>query len=346
MLHPFDDLEDQHARAGRKPHEHRLHGRGLSRAPARGFRMRWGANATICPRSWRFPIRAACRRPARATGRADFCRPCFRARRSTPTSRSQIWRRPAASAPSAQRSTKRLSQAAQRQASERNPGDSELSARIASYELAARLQLSAPEVSDLSRETRGHARELWHGRRQQGQGRLCPQLPAGPPAAGTRRALRAALQWRLCDGRRRRQLGRPQDAQDPIRRPCADSRSARRGVAQRSEDRAACSTTRWSCGPPNLAGCRPFKPAPTAAITIPRASPSGWPARASSGRTATARPTNSATRPSRIPASVYELHATILHLLGLDHQRLSYFHNGTEQRLTFVHGRVIQDVLA
>jgi len=36
---------------------------------------------------------------------------------------------------------------------ERNPGDSELAARIASYELAARLQLSAPEVGDLSRET-------------------------------------------------------------------------------------------------------------------------------------------------------------------------------------------------
>ena len=42
----------------------------------------------------------------------------------------------------------------------RNPGDSELAARIASYELAARLQLSAPEVGDLSRETGGHARQL------------------------------------------------------------------------------------------------------------------------------------------------------------------------------------------
>jgi hypothetical protein len=32
--------------------------------------------------------------------------------------------------------------------------------------------------------------------------------------------------------------------------------------------------------------------------------------------------------------------------LGLDHQRLSYFHNGARQRLTFVHGKVIDDVLA
>src|SRR5690606_421757 len=35
----------------------------------------------------------------------------------------------------------------------RNPGDTELAARIASYELAARMQLSAPEVSDLTGET-------------------------------------------------------------------------------------------------------------------------------------------------------------------------------------------------
>jgi uncharacterized protein (DUF1501 family) len=46
------------------------------------------------------------------------------------------------------------------------------------------------------------------------------------------------------------------------------------------------------------------------------------------------------------PTSVYELHATMLHLLGLDHERLSYFHNGTEQRLTFVHGRVIEEVVS
>ena len=46
------------------------------------------------------------------------------------------------------------------------------------------------------------------------------------------------------------------------------------------------------------------------------------------------------------PTSVYELHATILHLLGLDHQRLSFFYNGAEQRLTFVHGRVIKELLA
>ena len=45
-------------------------------------------------------------------------------------------------------------------------------------------------------------------------------------------------------------------------------------------------------------------------------------------------------------SSVYDFNATILHLMGLDHERLSYYHNGLERRLTNVHGHVIKQVLA
>jgi uncharacterized protein (DUF1501 family) len=45
-------------------------------------------------------------------------------------------------------------------------------------------------------------------------------------------------------------------------------------------------------------------------------------------------------------ATIYDLHATIPHLLGLDHERLSFYHNGAERRLTDVHGEVIEAVLA
>lgn len=45
-------------------------------------------------------------------------------------------------------------------------------------------------------------------------------------------------------------------------------------------------------------------------------------------------------------ASVYDFNATILHLMGLDHERLTYYHNGLERRLTNVHGEVIRGVLA
>lgn len=46
------------------------------------------------------------------------------------------------------------------------------------------------------------------------------------------------------------------------------------------------------------------------------------------------------------PIYCYDLHATVLHLLGIDHERLTYRHNGIDRRLTDVHGEVIEDVLA
>lgn len=46
------------------------------------------------------------------------------------------------------------------------------------------------------------------------------------------------------------------------------------------------------------------------------------------------------------PTSVHDLHATILHTLGLDHTRLTYRYGGRDFRLTDVHGQVIHDILA
>ena len=48
------------------------------------------------------------------------------------------------------------------------------------------------------------------------------------------------------------------------------------------------------------------------------------------------------------PVHPHDLHATILHLMGLDHTKLSYFYQGLDQRLTGVEGnrRVIDEVLA
>jgi hypothetical protein len=42
----------------------------------------------------------------------------------------------------------------------------------------------------------------------------------------------------------------------------------------------------------------------------------------------------------------YDLHATMLHLLGIDHEKLTFRHNGIDRRLTDVHGSVIKEVLA
>jgi uncharacterized protein (DUF1501 family) len=45
-------------------------------------------------------------------------------------------------------------------------------------------------------------------------------------------------------------------------------------------------------------------------------------------------------------ATVYDFYATVLHLLGLDHERITVYHNGANRRLTDVHGHVIREILA
>ena len=46
------------------------------------------------------------------------------------------------------------------------------------------------------------------------------------------------------------------------------------------------------------------------------------------------------------PVHVHDLHATILHLLGLDHEKLTYRYSGRDFRLTDVHGRVLREIMA
>ncbi|MEQ9066621.1 MAG: DUF1501 domain-containing protein, partial [Gimesia chilikensis] len=46
------------------------------------------------------------------------------------------------------------------------------------------------------------------------------------------------------------------------------------------------------------------------------------------------------------PLSIHDIHATILHQLGLDHETLTFRHGGRDHRLTDVHGHVIQEILS
>jgi arylsulfatase A-like enzyme len=51
-------------------------------------------------------------------------------------------------------------------------------------------------------------------------------------------------------------------------------------------------------------------------------------------------------KPASNPTYCYDLHATVLHLLGIDHERLTFRHNGIDRRLTDVHGHVIREIVA
>ena len=46
------------------------------------------------------------------------------------------------------------------------------------------------------------------------------------------------------------------------------------------------------------------------------------------------------------PTQVYDVYATMLHLLGINHERLTVRHNSIDRRLTDVHGHVIPEILA
>ena len=43
--------------------------------------------------------------------------------------------------------------------------------------------------------------------------------------------------------------------------------------------------------------------------------------------------------------TMHDFHATLFHLLGLNHENLIFYHNGIERRLTDVHGHVLSDLL-
>jgi hypothetical protein len=48
----------------------------------------------------------------------------------------------------------------------------------------------------------------------------------------------------------------------------------------------------------------------------------------------------------RDPVHIHDLNATALHLLGIQHERLTYRHLGRDYRLTDVHGQLVKDILS
>jgi hypothetical protein len=228
---------------------------------------------------------------------------------------------------------------------ERDPGDSELAARIASYELAARLQLSAPEVNDLSQESSttldqygandanslkaGFARNCLLARRLLERGVRFVEVFNGAYAMGE-----GVGNW---DGHKALK------DQYTIHAPILDQPAAAllsdlkaRGLL---DETLVVWTTEFGRMPVFQAGAQGRDHNPKG-FTV-------WLAGAGVKRGFSYGATDEfGYQAVDNPSSVYELHATILHLLGLDYDRLSFFYNGAEQRLTFVHGRVIREVLA
>ncbi len=230
---------------------------------------------------------------------------------------------------------------------EKFPGDTELAARISSYELAARMQLSVPEVSDLSTEKAstlkmygaddtgnpikaGFARNCILARRLLEKGVRFVQLFNGAYQTGGE----GTSNW---DGHKKL------EQQYSKHGPVLDQPTAAllKDLKQRGllKDTLVVWCTEFGRMPTFQKGASGRDHNPDGFT--------GWLAGAGVKKGHSYGATDSfGWKAEKDIATVYDFHATILHLLGLNHKRLTYYHNGFERRLTDVHGHVIKDILA
>jgi hypothetical protein len=226
------------------------------------------------------------------------------------------------------------------------PGDSELAARISSYELAARMQLSVPEVTDLSTEPASLLREYGAddttnplkssfakncilARRLIEQGVRFVQLFNGAYQTGGE----GVSNW---DGHKK--IEEQYSVHGPVLdQPCAAllKDMKRRGLLK---DTLVVWTTEFGRMPTFQKGAsgRDHNPEGFTTWMMGAGVKPGF----SYGAT-----DDFGYKAVENVATVYDFHATILHLLGLDHTRLTYYHNGFERRLTDVHGHVLNSIL-
>jgi len=223
------------------------------------------------------------------------------------------------------------------------PGDERLAARIASYELAARMQLSVPEAANLKTEPK-HIRKLYGAdssdkskaafaencilaRRLIERGVRFVQLFNGAYASGGR------INW---DGHFK--LKEQYDIHGHILdQPVA---GLLRDLKQRGllEDTLVIFATEFGRMPMFQAGTYGRDHNPNGFTA--------WLAGAGvKGGTSYGATDEFGFKAQQNIITAHDFHATILHLLGLDHEKLTFYHNGIQRRLTDVHGNVIREIL-
>jgi hypothetical protein len=254
--------------------------------------------------------------------------------------------RPGAISAEADLATRGYARALNDKHAELHAGDSDLRARIASYELAGRMQLSAPEVSNLASETKAthelygtgdtnpllaaYARNCLLTRRLVERGVRYVQLYCASRASG----VDGLLNW---DAHKTLQADYSRHfpiLDKPTAGLLADLKG--RGLL---DDTLILWTTEFGRMPTHQEGTLGRDHNPDAY--------SVWMAGAGVKGGATHGRTDDFGR--RVVSDVTTVHdywATVLHLLGLNHERLTWYHNGINRRLTDVHGHVIRELLS
>jgi hypothetical protein len=221
---------------------------------------------------------------------------------------------------------------------ERHPGDSRLEARISAYELAARMQLAAPEALDLSRETAA-VRGLYgldnpmtaaFGRQCLTARRLCERgvrfIQVWSGAGG------ASKNWDNHTNIKTELPAIASTVDRPIAALLADLNQ--RGMLDDT-------LVQWN----TEFGRHPFSQGADGRDHNGQTSVQ-WIAGAGVKSGVAHGESDEWSWKGVKSVEVHDLHATVLHLMGIDHERLTFRHNGTNRRLTDVHGHVIRDILA
>lgn len=218
-------------------------------------------------------------------------------------------------------------------------GDTQLEARIRSYEMAAKLQSAAPEVLDLANEP-AHVRRMYglHEKITADFGRNC--LIA---RRLLERGVRFVQVWSGADNGfpRRNWDSHEEIARDHGEMAASMDRPAaallcdlkQRGML---EDTIVCWTTEF--------GRMPCRQGNRGRDHNPFGFTSWVAGGGFKGGVSYGETDEFSFRAVKDVAYCYDLHATMLHLLGIDHERLTFRHNGIDRRLTDVHGHIIQAI--
>jgi uncharacterized protein (DUF1501 family) len=227
-----------------------------------------------------------------------------------------------------------------------NPAASDLQARVTAYELAARMQLSAPEVSDLSRESAtthklygtqdenplkaAYARNCLLARRLLEREVRCVNLYCASRASG----VDGLLNWDA-----HKTLKADYERHCPIFDQPTAALLTDLKQSGLLEDTLVLWTTEFGRMPTHQAGTagRDHNPDGFTCWMMGAGVKGGisYGATDEFGRRAELNPT-----------TVWDFYATVLQLLGFEHEKLTWYHNGLDRRLTDVHGHVINEILA
>ncbi len=254
--------------------------------------------------------------------------------------------RPAGISPQADAGTINLLQRLNARHLEKYPGDADLAGRIASYELAGRMQTSVPDVMDLAGETKStleaygveggsqlrgeYAKNCLLARRLLEKGVRVVQLFNGSDPAGGN----GITNWDSHSNIANTHAMQAEIMDQPTAALIADLKQ--RGMLEHTLIVWATEFGRMPFLQANGSG-RDHNPGAFTCFMTGAGVKQGFSYGESDefGFKAAVNKT-----------SVYDFNATLLHLMGLDHERLTFYHNGLERRLTNVHGHVVKDVLA